>query len=188
VAAAPEIHVVQVPIRDTGALEDALSAVHTWAPVEIPRGQRPTPIVLAVLGVLAGLGAMALGAVAVFLASPAPDESQTGVEPGALSLLAKPSTERIPFRGSGGRLVLAVGTGGRAAIVLRGLEPAVAGKPYFAWIVTPGAAPVRSARFVGTERAVFLSQPLGRRASVVVSTDRPAASHSGRPQLIAARG
>ena len=40
-----------------------------------------------------------------------------------------------------------------------------------AWVVAPGSAPVRAARFVGTERAVFLTRPLGPRASVVVSTE-----------------
>ena len=92
----------------------------------------------------------------------------------ALALLAKPSTERIAFTGSRG-LVLAVGSGGRAAILVRGLERAEVGKPYRAWIVAPGAAPIRAAQFVGVERAVFLSRNLGPRASVVVSTTRPAA-------------
>ena len=73
-----------------------------------------------------------------------------------LALLAKPSTERIAFTGSRG-LVLAVGSGGRAAILVRGLDRADVGKPYRAWIVAPGAAPIRAAQFLGVERAVFLS-------------------------------
>jgi hypothetical protein len=196
-ATVPEIHVVQVPAPDGDTLADAISSVQAWAPVEVPRGQRPTPIVLAVLGVLAGIGAMALGAVAVFSAENTPSENTSavtaqvaaegsGVEARVLSLLAKPSTERIVFRGSGGRLVLAVGSGGRAVILLRRLERRPAGKPYYAWIVAPGSPPVRAARFLGREQAVFLSVPLGPRASVVVSPVRPAAGRGGQP--VATRG
>ena len=84
----------------------------------------------------------------------------TAVERGVLALLAKPSTERIAFRGARG-LVLAVGSGGRAAILIRGLAPP--GRP-----TTPGssslrrrALPIRAARFTGTERAVFLARAIG---------------------------
>jgi hypothetical protein len=203
VATVPEIHVVHVPVRDADDLvADAMSTVHSWAPVEVPRGRHPTPIVLAVLGTLAGIGAMALGAIAVLSAggsseqtpsAPAPAAARQvtttspGTEERALTLLAKPSTERIVFQGSGGRLVLAVGTGGRAAILLRGFERAVNGKPYHAWIVAPGRAPVRAGRFVGTEPAIFLTRPLGTSASVVVSTDRPVPGRPGRSQIIATR-
>jgi hypothetical protein len=197
VATVPEIHVVQVPVRDVDELvADAMSTVQTWAPVEIPRGQRPTPIVLAVLGTLAGIAAMVLGAVAVFSADSSPSEPVAAprvttpapaIEERVLSLLAKPSTERIAFQGSAGRLVLAVGTGGRAAILLRGVERAADAKPYYAWIVGPGRTPVRAGRFVGTERAMFLTRPLGPRASVVVSTDRPVVGRPGRPLIIAPR-
>jgi len=104
----------------------------------------------------------------------------------ALALLAKPSTERIVFSGSSGRLLLAVGSGGRAAILIRGLQQAAASKPYYAWVVGSGR-PVRVARFTGTERAVFLDVPLGPHESVVVATARPTASRAGS-QLVALRG
>jgi hypothetical protein len=113
--------------------------------------------------------------------------ARPAVEARALALLAKPSTERIAFQGSRGRLVLAVGSGGRAAILVRGLEKASAGKPYYAWIFAPGSAAVRAARFVGTERAVFLSRPVGQGASVVVSSVRPAAGRLARAGLVAQR-
>ena len=204
-ATVPELHVVHVPLRDGDVTTDAIGlgdTVRAWAPVEVPRGQRPSSIVLAVLGVLAGIGAMALGTVAVISAGTSPSDDTSaaasqssatpGVEERALSLLAKPSTERIVFRGSEGRLVLAVGTGGRAAILLRGLEPASALKPYYAWVlphgvVGPGSKPVRAARFLGTERAAFLSVRLGPRAEVVVSSDRPVAGRTGRSSLVASR-
>jgi hypothetical protein len=200
VATVPDITVVQVPVRDSDTLSDALSSVQAWAPVEVPRGQRPTPIVLAVLGVLAGIGAMALGAAAVFFSvgtsssedtagtSPVAAADRPGVEERVLSLLAKPSTARVVFQGSEGRLVLAVGSGGRAAILLRGLKQAPNGKPNYAWIVAPGSQPVRAGRFFGTERAIFLSGSVGPRASVVVSTARPVTGRPARSLVIAQRG
>ena len=145
---------------------------------------------------------MALGAAAVLSAGASTEKSpgvgatrsalQTQAAPAAspverrvLALLAKPSTERIAFTGSRG-LVLAVGSGGRAAILVRGLERAEVGKPYRAWIVAPGAAPSRAAQFLGVERAVFLSGTLGPTASVVVSTTRPAA-RLGQNRFVAVR-
>jgi hypothetical protein len=199
-ATVPEIPVMQVPVRDSEEPADAFtSTVLAWAPVEVPRGQRPSSIVLAVLGTLAGVAAMALGAFAVIsagessdadkaVATPPAVTSAPAAEARALALLAKPSTERIVFSGSGGRLVLAVGSGGRAAVLMRGLPRRPAAKPYYAWVVRPGAsAPLRAARFVGTERAIFLSLPVRVETSVVVSTMRPAARQPGRSGFIAVR-
>ena len=203
----PDIPVVHIP-----ALEGEFSAesgraafvpAHTsWAAVDVPRGRRLSPVVLATLGVVAGIGAMALGTAAVISAgrsqgtaagdgstdlAPRVVPSAPGVERRVLALLAKPSTERVVFSGSGGRLVLAVGSGGRAAILIRGLERAAAGTPYRAWILTPGRAPIRAAQFVGTEHAVFLSVPLPPRSSVAISTERPAGKSAQRA-VVAVRG
>ncbi len=101
-------------------------------------------------------------------------------------MLAKPSTDRVVFRGSGGRLLLAVGSAGRAAILMRGFERAPAGRPYHAWVVRPGK-PVRAATFTGAERAVFLSVPVGRRDSVVVASNRAEALRPNA-RVVAARG
>jgi hypothetical protein len=172
----------------------------SWAPVDVPPGRRLSPLVLATLGVFAGIGAMALGTAAVIAAGSsggtARDDpagaaasravpSAPGVERRLLALLAKPSTARIAF--SRGRLVLAVGTGGRAAILVRGLERAAPGSPYRAWVLTRGRAPTRAAEFVGTEGAMFLTVPVPRHSSVVISTERPAAKPAGRA-LVAVRG
>ena len=187
----PDIPVVQLPALDVdGDTSDPRSAPGSIWAVDIPHGRRLTPVLLAVLGVLSGIAAMALGAAAVISAgssaeravvttTPAPAVTSPPVEPAVLaaegrvlSLLAKPSTERVAFRGAPG-LVLAVGSGGRAAILVRGLTDAPAGFAYGAWILAPGRKPVRAARFTGSERAVFLSRTLGPRASVVVSMRRP---------------
>ncbi|HYI73919.1 MAG TPA: anti-sigma factor [Gaiellaceae bacterium] len=201
----PDIPIVQLPALDPdGGTGDSRSApASIWA-VDIPHGRRLTPVLLAALGVLAGIAAMAVGTAAVISAGssaePAPvATTQTeGVttppvqpdvpaERRVLSLLAKPSTERVAFRGARG-LVLAVGSGGRAAILVRGLTEAPAGTSYGAWILSPGRGPVRAAQFTGVERAVFLSRPLGPRASVVISTRRPTATAPGRNARVAVRG
>jgi hypothetical protein len=199
VTTVPDIPIVQVHAFEE---DGTTTAASMWA-LDVPRGRRPSPLTLAVLGVVAGIAAMALGAAAVISAGGSADAAPdprtravsgepsgpavAGVERRVLALLAKPSTERISFSGTGG-LVLAVGSGGRAAILIRGLERATPGKPYFAWVVAPGAAPVRAARFVGSERAVFLSGRLGRRASVVVSTSRPVAARPAGNRVVALRG
>ena len=196
----PDIPVVQLPALEADdPLMEAPASI--WA-VDVPGGRRPSPLTLAVLGVAAGVAAMALGAAAVISAgtsaepSSGPTASPTTlptassaptVERRVLALLAKPSTERIAFRGAPG-LVLVVGSGGRAAILVRGgLERAPASKPYGAWIVTLGSPPVRAARFLGTEPAVFLAKQLGPHASVVISARRPTAGPAERNRIVALR-
>jgi hypothetical protein len=158
---------------------------------------------LTALGVLAGVAAMVVGTAAVISAGssanpstpagvdptapPAAAVTVSAVERRALALLGKPSTERIPFRGARGP-VLAVGSAGRAAILIRGLQPTAAGAAgYNAWIVAPRAATVRAARFAGTERAVFLTKRLRPGESVVISTTRPVAGAPAGNRLVALR-
>jgi Anti-sigma-K factor rskA, C-terminal len=201
VTTVPDIPVVQLPALEAdGVVAEAPASI--WA-MDVPNGRRPSPLTLAVLGVVAGIAAMVLGAAAVVSAgtsadagsgsnvrptatTPAAVSNAPSVERRVLALLAKPSTERIAFRGVPG-LVLVVGSGGRAAILVRGLERAPAGNPYGAWIVTAGSPPVPAARFVGTEPAVFLSRQLAPRASVVISARRPVAGSPARNRIVALR-
>jgi hypothetical protein len=143
-----------------------------WSPVELPEPERPTSTALVVLAVVAGIGALTLGALAGISVVSRGSGGAPSAERQMLTLLAKPSTERIAFRGSGGRLVLAVGSGGRAAISIRGFEQATPETPYYAWIVGSGA-PLRAATIDGSERAVVLSQALARGEDVVVATQAP---------------
>ena len=207
----PDIPVVQVPALEADDVVQEGGRIppgSIWA-VDIPHTRRITPVTLAALGVAAGIAAMALGVAAVVYAGsstspPAPTTEPAAnggptapsrasaalpaVERRALALLAKPSTERIAFRGAPG-LVLAVGSGGRAAILIRGLARTPAGTPYNAWIVTRGGGgvPARAARFTATERAIFLSTRLGPRMSVVVSTGRPVAGPPAGNRIVALR-
>ena len=212
VTTVPDIPVVQLPALEADGVAQegaSISPGSIWA-VDVPHARRITPVTLVALGVAAGIAAMAVGVAAVYfagsssspsaqtsvpaaIASPAPPTQVSAglpaVERRALALLAKPSTERIAFRGAPG-LVLAVGSGGRAAILIRGLAPTPADTRYNAWIVTRrgGGAPVRAARFTATERAVFLGTRLGPRSSVVVSTRRPIAGPPAGNRIVALRG
>ena len=182
-------------VEDLDALGPTLSS---WTSVEIPEPRRPSPAPLVVLGLLAGIAAMVVGAFAVVSAArsaeePAPPAPATPtaaatprVEQQVLALLAKPSTDRVVFHGSGGRLLLVVGSAGRAAILVRGFERAPAGRPYRAWVVGAGK-PVRAGAFTGAERAVFLSVPVLRQERVVIARDRAAALRPSS-KLVAARG
>jgi hypothetical protein len=196
VSSASEISIVHAPLSVAdGEAEAAGPTLSAWSPVDVPHARRPTPTTLVVLASCAGVGALLLGLLAGVFALSGPDEpaapavtatstAQPTAEQQALALLAKPSTERVVFRGSGGRLLLAVGSGGRAAILVRGFER-TDGPPYGAWVVG-SSRPIRAATLDGTERAVFLSAPLRPHESVVVSQTRPAGL-SASAQLVALR-
>jgi len=199
----PEISLATLPSAVESTADDPFGPTFsTWKPMEVPAPRRPSPTPLMLLALLAGIGAMVLGGVAVVAATRSADEpapvpapppkaavsSPTPkVERQALALLAKPSTDRVVFRGSRGHLVLVVGSGGRAAILLRGFERADAGWPYYAWVVGASGKPVRAARFTGAERAVFLSAHVRRTDSVVVAPDRAAALRPGSARIVARR-
>jgi len=187
--------------RAAGA--DALDPTFsTWKPVMVPVPSSRSPVPLVLLALLAGVGAMSLGGVAVVQATRSADATAAPpappakviisptpkVEQRALALLAKPSTDRVLFRGSRGQLVLVVGSGARAAILLRGFERAPAEWPYYAWVVRGSGKLVRAGRFTGTERAVFLSAPVGRKDRVVVAPDRAAALRPKNARIVAERG
>jgi len=198
----PEISLAPLSSSVESTVDDPLGpTVSTWKPIEVPAPSRPSPTPLVLLALLAGIGAMVLGGVAVVAATRSADEpapprvpppkavsSPTPkVERQALALLAKPSTDRVVFRGSRGHLVLVVGSGGRAAILVRGFARADAGWPYYAWVVGASGRPVRAARFTGAERAVFLSAHVGRKDSVVVAPDRAAALSPRSARIVALR-
>jgi hypothetical protein len=196
-----EISVVRVP----SPVEEGVVAAPapepnagTWASFEAPSPTGRSPVTLAVLALVAGVGAMALGALAVVSAARSGDEGgpaapapvQTPATPDAerqaLALLANPSTERIVFRGSGGRLLLVVGSAGRAAILVRGTGPGSPDSPAYAWVIRNGK-PVRAARLTGSQPAVFLTVRVGRGSSVAVGSDRAAAMRPGPARVVATR-
>jgi len=198
----PEISLAPLPSSVESAADDPFGPTFsTWKPIEVPAPSRPSPTPLVLVALLAGIGAMVLGGVAVVAATRSADEpapppappakavsSPTPkVERQALALLAKPSTDRVIFRGSGGHLVLVVGSGGRAAILIHGFDRADAGWPYYAWVVGASGKPIRAAKLRGSERAVFLSAQVGRKDSVVIAPDRAAALRPRSARIVAVR-
>ncbi len=134
--------------------------------IELPSPYRLSGVTLAALAVVAGVVAIALGAWA--FASSMRDGGSAEVTPTApiygaaqaLSLLAKPSTQRIPLQGADGSITLAVGAGGRGLLVLDGLAVAPVGLTYQAWALDPAKRRplhVPGATFTGIETIVPLT-------------------------------
>lgn len=145
--------------------------------VELPR-QRVSGGTLAALAAIAGVGAIGLGLWA-FVASVRSESSgataQTTPADGAvqaISLLSKPGTKRLPLEGTGGRIVLAVGTRDRGVLVLDGLGIAPVGMSYQAWVVKPRTRAVSAAVFSGNETIVPLRAPVAPGSILGVTLER----------------
>ena len=140
-----------------------------------PQSRRPGWPTLAALAAGCGVAAMLLGAWALVAEVRSGDEASSPDSPAlerAVAILAGPSTERFPLRGSMGRITLVVGSGERGVLALDGLGRAPEEKIYAAWLVRPGTAtPVRVATFSGDEPAVPLSRRVGRGARVGVTLE-----------------
>ncbi len=111
----------------------------------------------------------------------------SGVEE-AISLLSKPSTQRVLVANSGGRIILAIGANGRGVLILDGLGAAPAGKAYQAWVIKPNAkAPSSAAVFAGAETMVPLSVSVKPGAVVAITIEQaggvPAPTQT--PKLVA---
>ena len=154
-------------------------------PLELPPARRPSAATIAALAAVAGLLALALGIFAFLWALDGSSAAAAARDSGrALGLLSKPSTERVPLAGSQGALVLAVGSGGRAVLVLRGLEPAPSGKTYEAWVLgAAGGAPDPAGLFSGDERVVELAHPVPVGASVAVTLEDAVGSDTPTERL-----
>ena len=153
-------------------------AVRAAASRDIPRGRWPSGTTLAMLATLAGVGALALGSWAFVSEARSDSQASTDDDPSAameraISLLSKPSTQRVPLAGSDGRIVLAVGVGGRAVLALDELGPAPAGESYQAWLIGPdGRVTASAAVFTGAETIVPLAQIVPRGSGVGVTLER----------------
>lgn len=133
---------------------------------ELPPAHRVSGTTLAALAAVTGLAAIALGMWA-FVASVRDGDTVQIVRPApvygaaqAISLLSKPSTQRIPLRSSAGALTLAVSGGGRGVLVVDGLALAPVGLTYQAWVVDPAQRPLEhlpAATFSGVETVVPLT-------------------------------
>jgi hypothetical protein len=148
-------------------------------PVELPPPDRLSGATLATLAAVAGMAAIALGTWA-FVSSVREQDAPQIVRPPiseaaqAISLLSKPTTVRLPFAGSDGAVVLAVGSNGRGMLVLDGLGVAPVGRTYQAWVVAagPGGAPLSAALFTGVETVVPLTARIEPGSAVGISIEK----------------
>ena len=171
-----------VSFADREPLEATPATAAVLAPVELPRPRRPTWPTLASLAIATGLVALALGAWAIVSGA---DEGTTGLDRAqldrALPLLAAPGAERIPLRGSVGRIVLVADRAGAALLSLAGLASAPDGYDYEAWVIPPeSATPLPSTASSSTASWTFrASQARTMRARIVRAsreTARPRSS------------
>ena len=190
-------HLVPLEVSQEG-VEPALLEASPGTPVplpalELPRSRRPGWPTLAALGAGCGVAAILLGAWALVADVRSGNSDATPNGPAlerAVAILAGPSTERFPLRGSMGRITLVVGAGERGVLAVDGLGRAPDGSVYTAWLVPPGsAAPVRVATFSADEPAVPLSRRVGRGARVGVTLEaEPAPDRPSRTlRLVAVR-
>jgi hypothetical protein len=149
-------------------------------PLELPPPYRISGATLATLAALAGMAAIALG-IWAFAASVREQHAPQIVRPPiseaaqAISLLSKPTTLRLPFAGSDGRVVLAVGSNGRGMLVIDGLGVAPVGRTYQAWVVAPrprGTAPLSAGLFTGVETVVPLTARIEPGSAVGISIEK----------------
>jgi anti-sigma-K factor RskA len=152
--------------------------------LELRRERRPSAGTLVALAVVSGLTAIALGSWAFIRTErdngsvPATRVTRTPVEQ-AVSLLAKPSTRRIPLAGSVGRIVLVVGPRNNGVLVLDGLGRAPVGRAYQAWVIKPKAkAPTSAALFTGGEVVVPLITRVPKGSTVAVTLEPSGGSPS----------
>lgn len=157
--------------------------------LDLPRQRRPGWPTLVALAAGCGLAAVLLGTWALV----ATVRSDEGPAPAptlerAVAVLTDARAERIPLRGSLGRIVLVAGRDGSAVLALDGLGAAPEGRVYAAWLVRPGSAtPLPAATFSGAERAVLLKGrvPRGARVGVTLEVDPPP-DRPSRPLRLAA--
>jgi Anti-sigma-K factor rskA, C-terminal len=148
-------------------------------PIVLPPRKRLSGATLAALAVVAGLIAIALGALGVGRAVTSASSDDASVVTADLSsaqrvasLLATTRATTIPLRRSGGRLALVVRADGKGALVLNGLSRAPAGRTYQAWIRAPGGKPATSAAlFSGQESVVPLRVPIPPGGAVAVTVE-----------------
>lgn len=148
-------------------------------PVDLPPARGPSGATIAGLALVAGVAAIALGlwafVTSVREADPVftPPVAPSTPDDRTIALLSKPSTKRLPLDGSRGRIVLAVGGGGKALLIVDRLARAPAGKSYEAFVFRPRAqAPAPAAVFSGSETVVPLSVPVRPGSILAITVER----------------
>jgi anti-sigma-K factor RskA len=144
--------------------------------------RRPRLVLGAVSGLAAVAAAVAIG-LGIWAASLSNDLDSTR---DALAVVADPSARSLPLAGATGRLVVA--PEGRAALVVRGLDPAPAGRTYEIWVIQANR-PQRAGLFEGGEQrnVVLLDRKVPPKAvvAVTVEDDGGVSAPTGKPLFLA---
>jgi anti-sigma-K factor RskA len=173
----------------------AAALEHLSRPVELRAQRRFSTATLAGLAAAAGIAAIVLGGWA-FVSGVRTDAGSDGVGAApdglqqAVALLARRDVERVPLRGSVGRIVLVVEASGHAALVLNGLGPVEPEWAYQAWVTGPNALAPRSAALFSGREAIVPLTGVVRRGAVVAVTLEPATGSFGptrTPKLLVER-
>lgn len=175
--------------------EAALSSIQL-EPSVMHKGRRTSGITLAVLGAIAGAGAIALGAWGI-ASSLSGDDNKTPEAPLAaenvqqvVSLISKPKTATIPIQGSGRRIILVVGARGYGVLVLNNVLNPPQGKTYEAWVIRPDVkAPQPAGLFAGGTGVVKLTKPVPAGAIVAITVEKAGGvpAPTQKPKLVATR-
>jgi hypothetical protein len=176
--------------------EAALGSIQLES-VEARRSRRASGITLAILGALAGAGAIALGAWGIASSISGDDGTAKPTSPTALenvsqvvSLITKPTTATIPVQGSGRSIILVVGARGYGVLVLNDVGTPPAGKTYEAWVIKPNVkAPQPAGLFAGGTGVVKLTKPVPPGAVVAITIEPAGGSPAPtqQPKLLATR-
>jgi hypothetical protein len=165
-------------------------------PTATRRTRRTSGVTLAILGAIAGAGAIALGAWGIASSLSGDDnarpESPTAAEnvQQVVSLISKPKTATIPIQGSGRRIILVVGARGYGVLVLNNVLNPPAGKTYEAWVIRPDVkAPQPAGLFAGGTGVVKLTKPVPAGAIVAITVEKAGGvpAPTQKPKLVATR-
>jgi anti-sigma-K factor RskA len=123
-------------LRERILAEVQAEAPQNVVPLESRRRRRAVPV-LAAAAAIAAVVALALGLRAADLSGQL-DDTRAALDraQSSAAVLADPGAQSVDLQAGEGRLV--VDTGGRAVLVLDGLDPAPAGKTYEMWVVPGG--------------------------------------------------
>jgi hypothetical protein len=175
--------------------EAALSSIQL-EPAVTRKTRRTSGVTLAVLGAIAGAGAIALGAWGI-ASSVSGDDNAKSEAPTAsenvqqvVSLISKPKTATIPIEGSGRRIILVVGARGYGVLVLNNVLTPPAGKTYEAWVIKPNVkAPQPAGLFAGGTGVVRLTKPVppGGIVAITVENAGGVPAPTQKPKLVATR-
>jgi hypothetical protein len=160
------------------------------------RRRRGSGVTLAILGALAGAGAIALGAWGIASSISNDDSGPNATTPLALqnvqqvvSLYTKPTSTMIPIEGSARSIILVVGAKGYGVLVLNGVQQPPAGKTYEAWVIVPKAAPKPAGLFAGGSGVVELTKRVPKGAIVAITIEKAGGvgAPTQKPKLLATR-